>query len=162
QAALDIRWLWGASAMMALHWLTDSLDGAVGRHRSSGLVRWGFYMDHFFDLVFASSVFLGYAFLVNPASQLILFAFFIAFTILTASLFLSFPAYKGFIIGQFGIGPTEFRILIIMLNAAIIYLGVAWFEKALPYLVLLLFVYAFMLVYRTQRDMYHLDMRERK
>ena len=161
-AVADIRWLWGASAMMVLHWITDALDGAVGRYRGSGLVRWGFYMDHLVDLVFASSAFLGYSFLVGAASQLILFVFFIAFTVLTGSLFLSFPAYKGFIIGQFGVGPTESRILIILLNTGIIYLGVPWFEQALPFFALLLFIYAFMLVYRTQRDMYRMDMRSKK
>ena len=38
-ALLDIRWLWGVSLMVALHWLTDSSGGAVGR--AGGLLEGG-------------------------------------------------------------------------------------------------------------------------
>lgn len=161
-AAADIRWLWAASGIMVLHWLTDSLDGAVGRYRNSGFARWGFYTDHLLDFVFAASVFIGYALVVDASALLALFIFFIACTIIPVSTFLSFSAYNAFKIGSLGFGPTEYRLAIILLNAGIIYLGVPWFEKALPYLAALLFAYSFVLVYRTQKDMYLMDMRNKK
>ena len=158
----DIRWLAGASGMLAAQYLSDVLDGAVGRRRNSGFARWGVYMDHLLDFVLAASVFIGYALLVDASALLALFIFFIACAIIPASIFLSFSAYNAFKIGSLGFGPTEYRLAIILLNAAIIYFGVSWFERTLPYFAGLLFVYAFILVYRTQRDMYIMDMRNRK
>ncbi len=119
-------------------------------------------MDHLLDFVFTAVVFIGYALLVHDAALLALFIFFIACIIIPASTFLSFSAYHAFKIGTLGFGPTEYRILIILLNAGIAYLGVPWFEQALPYLAGLLFVYSFILVYRTQKDMYLMDMRDKK
>jgi len=162
QAVADIRWLWAASGIIVLHWLTDSLDGAVGRYRNSGLVRWGFYFDHLLDFVLTAAVFIGYALLVDASALFALFIFFVACTIIPVSIFFSFSAYQALKIGSLGFGPTEYRIAIILLNTAIIYFGISWFERALPYFALLLFVYAFLLVYRTQRDMYRMDMRDRK
>ncbi len=46
-----------------LQWFTDSFDGALGRHRDTGIPRWGFYMDHFLDFVFMCPVFIGWSFL---------------------------------------------------------------------------------------------------
>ncbi|MBI1961627.1 MAG: hypothetical protein HYS45_02905 [Parcubacteria group bacterium] len=158
----DIRWLAGASGILAAQYLTDVLDGALGRYRNSGFVRWGFYMDHLLDFVFAASVFIGYALVVDASALLALFIFFIACTIIPVSTFLSFSGYNAFKIGTLGFGPTEYRLAIILLNAAIIYFGISAFERALPYLAGLLFAYSFVLVYRTQKDMYRMDMRNKK
>ena len=32
------------------HYITDALDGAVGRYRKEGYIRWGFFVDHVFDV----------------------------------------------------------------------------------------------------------------
>src|SRR5688572_16316355 len=46
-ARTNIHWLWMVSVMIVLQYITDLFDGAVGRLRGTGLVRWGFFMDHF-------------------------------------------------------------------------------------------------------------------
>ena len=56
-------WIWAMSALVFLQWLTDSLDGSLGKYRKAGLIKWGFFMDHLLDLVFAGSVVIGYYFL---------------------------------------------------------------------------------------------------
>lgn len=61
----NINWLWGASFFILLQYITDVLDGAVGRYRETGLVKWGFYMDHLLDYVFLASVIVGYALIFN-------------------------------------------------------------------------------------------------
>src|ERR1041384_4423736 len=43
-AAGNMRWLWMVNLMIALQWLTDHYDGKIGKHRKTGLVRWGYYM----------------------------------------------------------------------------------------------------------------------
>src|SRR5262245_50794476 len=49
RAANDLRWLWLVSLMIVLQWVTDHFDGKVGKFRNTGLVQWGFYMDHLLD-----------------------------------------------------------------------------------------------------------------
>ncbi|HYP54249.1 MAG TPA: CDP-alcohol phosphatidyltransferase family protein, partial [Pyrinomonadaceae bacterium] len=73
-AARDLRWLWGASAMICLQWATDHFDGKIGKLRGTGLVKWGFYMDHLLDYVFLCSVLVGYALILPERSALHLLA----------------------------------------------------------------------------------------
>jgi len=63
-AARNLRWLWGVSAMIAMQYITDHYDGKVGKYRGTGLVRWGYYMDHLLDYYFLCSVIIGYAFIL--------------------------------------------------------------------------------------------------
>jgi len=49
------HYLWASSLMLLLQWFTDSFDGALGRHRDTGIPKWGYYMDHLLDFVFMSS-----------------------------------------------------------------------------------------------------------
>ena len=60
----NINWLWGSNACILLQYITDMLDGEVGRHRNTGLIKWGFYMDHFLDYVFLCAIIIGYSFLL--------------------------------------------------------------------------------------------------
>ena len=64
----QILWFWGVSVAIALQYLTDLFDGAVGRTRNTGLVKWGFYMDHFLDFVFQSALIIAYA-MIAPIDQ---------------------------------------------------------------------------------------------
>lgn len=38
------------SLFILLHYITDALDGAVGRYCNSGYIRWSFYFDHLGDI----------------------------------------------------------------------------------------------------------------
>jgi len=50
-----------SAVLIFLQYLSDILDGALGRFRDTGLVRWGFYMDHFLDYFFSISTVVSYA-----------------------------------------------------------------------------------------------------
>lgn len=58
-------WLFAISAMVILQWFTDSFDGTLGKTRGEGLVKWGFFMDHFLDTIFAGSLVVAYS-LIGP------------------------------------------------------------------------------------------------
>ncbi|MDH4366293.1 MAG: hypothetical protein OEY70_19605 [Acidimicrobiia bacterium] len=51
-ARRNLAWLHVVPVMVFLQWLTDSLDGSLGKHRRQGLVKWGFFKDHLLDLLF--------------------------------------------------------------------------------------------------------------
>ena len=129
----NIHWLWLVSLMIFLQYITDLLDGAVGRARDTGLVKWGYYMDHFLDYIFLSSILIGYALLLPDVFKYRLFfvmAFFGAFMV---NSFLSFAATNKFKIAYMGIGPTEIRIVFIIINTLLICFGRTYMLKALPF-----------------------------
>src|ERR1700710_429497 len=43
-ARTTASWLWASSAIIILQYITDALDGKVGRLRDTGAIRWGFYV----------------------------------------------------------------------------------------------------------------------
>jgi archaetidylinositol phosphate synthase len=131
-ARQDLRWLWGVSIMIALQWLTDHLDGKVGKHRGTGLVRWGYYMDHLLDYVFLCALLVGYGVLLPESSgfeMLLLLAVFGGFMVHS---FLEFAATERFRISVMKVGPTEFRLALIAINMLIMRAGTEAMARALP------------------------------
>ena len=158
----DMRWLFAVSIMIVLQYVTDHFDGAVGRRKRTGLVKWGYYMDHFLDYVFLCSLILGYSFLADASSQylfLFLLAIFGGFMVNT---FLDFSATNVFRIAYYKIGPTETRILFILNNLILVVFGINIFIILLPYILGISFLLLCFVVYVTQRNLWQLDATEQK
>ncbi len=155
-------WLWLASAMLFLQWFTDSLDGALGKYRDFGIPRWGYYMDHLLDYLFMAAALGGYALLFEGSDRtlwLVLIAVFGAFMV---NSYLSFGATGEFKITFLGTGPTESRLALIILNTLMIIFGTGFVEAALPYAPYVLFSIFIIVVYRTQRHIWQMDMEEKR
>jgi len=108
------------SFFIIAEWIFDCLDGAIGRARDEGFVRWGYYMDHLFDYFFLASIILG-IYLLFPASGFqVLLLFFIASSYMMA-FFLAHGASgtPEFRISFRGFSPIEFRIFVIIFNTAL-------------------------------------------
>lgn len=154
----DINWLWLVSLMIVLQYITDLFDGALGRYRNTGLIKWGYYMDHFLDYLFLSSIITAYSFLFPPNFNM----FFLGILILSAaflvSTFLSFAASNKLSISFLNFGPTEGRIALIILNTLLIVFGVPLAQKTLPYILAMEIVVLFLMVYKTQRNLWKEDM----
>jgi hypothetical protein len=56
----NLQWLWLVSLMILAQYVSDLFDGALGRYRKTGLIKWGYYMDHLLDYVFQSCIVVGY------------------------------------------------------------------------------------------------------
>ncbi|MAG28535.1 hypothetical protein CL632_00080 [bacterium] len=157
----NINWLWGNSVVLVLHYMTDSFDGALGRFRNSGLVRWGFYMDHLLDFVFMAALVVGFAFLVDGSNIYWLIAMLIIISTIGVNSILAFSVFGALKISNFKYGPTEARITLIIINTLIIYYGIYLLETILPYFVVLFFIYMLGAVFRVQKKMYKLDMQNK-
>jgi len=158
-AATDIRWLWGVSLMIFFQYLTDHYDGKVGKYRNTGLLRWGYYMDHLLDYIFLCSVVIGYAFILPEKSRyqlLVLLAVFAAFAV---SAFLSFSATDRLTISYLKLGPTEFRLALIAINTLLILFGTRYMISGLKYVNAGAVVGLCLVVYRTQKEIWQIDMR---
>ncbi len=154
----NMNWLWGASFFIFLQYISDVLDGAVGRYRDTGLVRWGYYMDHLLDYVFLASVIAGYALIFTTIPWYWFMAFMVLGGAFMANMFLSFAATNEFRISVLKIGPTEARIFFVLVNTAIILFGTGWAGVTLPFITAVLTVALILLVFRTQKYIWKLDM----
>ena len=157
----NLNWLWLSSLALFLQWFTDSFDGALGRHRNTGIPKWGFYMDHFLDFVFMSSVFLGYSFLFEGLNKVLVFFMVPAFGCLMVSSFLAFGATGEFKITYLRTGPTEIRVWFIILNCLITIFGTGFMEKALIYIFVIFIAALCVVIYRTQKYIWKIDMQSR-
>lgn len=149
-AAQDIRWLWAFSACILLQHITDMLDGAVGRARNTGLIKWGFYADHFLDYVFMCSIVIGYSFLLPDHYHLLVLLCLFFSGGLMVHTFLDFGITNDYKISYFRIGISELRCFVVAINIAGIFLGKDMFVGAFPFVVAGLFLSLSVIVYRSQ------------
>lgn len=158
----SLHWLWLSSLMLVLQWFTDCFDGALGRRRDTGIPKWGFYMDHLLDFVFMAAILIGYSFLLEGISRQIVYGLIPVFACFMASSFLSFGATGQFKITYMGTGPTEIRIGFIVLNTILILFGVPWIEPLLPYILGGAIVVLGVIVFRTQKYIWAIDMSDKQ
>jgi len=157
-AARDLRWLWGVSAMVALQYVTDHYDGKIGKYRGTGLVRWGYYMDHLLDYVFLFSVIIGYSFILPERSRyqiLIMLAIFAGYEVST---FLAFAATDRLKISYLKFGPTEFRLALIVINGLLVQYGTRTMITGLKYVNIGAAIGLALMIYRTHKLIWALDM----
>jgi len=148
----NINWLWGFNLCIILQYITDMLDGEVGRIRNSGLIKWGFYMDHFCDYVFLYAVVIGYSFLIPLSSffYLLLCLFVCAGFMVHVSLDFAITGSFKISFNRFGI--SEIRYLLIMANVIFIFLGKNLLIKAFPAIVSLSFAALLFVIYKSQKN----------
>jgi hypothetical protein len=157
-ATRDLRWLWGVSGMVALQYVTDHYDGKVGKYRGTGLVRWGYYMDHLLDYFFLCSVIIGYAFILPERSRYQILTMLAIFSGYEVSTFLAFAATDRFKISYFRFGPTEFRLALIIINALLVQYGTRQMINGLKYVNIGAAIGLAVMIYRTHKIVWALDM----
>lgn len=161
-AARNLRWLWAVSLMIALQWVTDHYDGKVGKYRNTGLVRWGYYMDHLLDYFFLCSIIIGYSFILPERAcfqLLLLLALFAAYDFST---FLAFAAMGKLKISYLKFGPTEFRLALIIINGLLSSFGTKHMLGGLKWVNAGAAVGLCFLIYGTQKKVWQLDMLDMK
>jgi archaetidylinositol phosphate synthase len=158
----NIHWLWLVSLMIALQWLTDSLDGAVGRARDFGTVRWGYYMDHLLDYFFLAAIMTGYMILLPDYSKLLFFYIFILFSGFMVNAYLTMATSNKFRVAHLGIGPTEVRLAFILINTLIIVFGRTHLVFALPYVLGFASLGLIVVIFKESREIWQIDMENKK
>lgn len=114
--------LWLASLGFIINWLGDSLDGTLARVRSIQRPRYGFYIDHNVDAITALIICLG-------AGMSPYVSFSVVMLILAGYYLLCIFAYINTYLNEVlrisysGLGPTELRLLIIIINTIFFFAG---------------------------------------
>lgn len=109
------NFLWLASLGLVINWLGDSLDGTLARVRNAQRPTYGFFIDHSIDGLTILAICLGAG--LSPY-----LSFSVAMLVLSGYLLMSVLTYiNTYLKGEFKIsyqslGPTEFRLIIIVIN----------------------------------------------
>lgn len=122
-------WLWAASALLVVQWFGDSLDGTLARVRRTERPRYGYYLDHITDAYSTSIIGLGLG-----MSDFMLTA--VALAVVVVYLMMSINVYlETYVFGEFSfsygkLGPTEVRLILILLNTVALLWRPVLFEIA--------------------------------
>lgn len=127
---LNPNFLWLASLGFILNWMGDSLDGTLARHRNIERPRYGFLVDHWVDAISTLLIFMGLG--LSPYVDLTVACLgIIAYLLLSIMVYLITYVTGVFNIANLRMGPTEIRVLAILMNTAIFFIGNPTFN--LPY-----------------------------
>jgi phosphatidylglycerophosphate synthase len=111
-------WLWVASALLVVQWLGDSLDGTLARVRGIQRPRYGYYLDHLVDAIATAAIGIGLGlspYMLLSVGTLVV----VAYLILSINVYLESYALGRFSLGYGYLGPTEIRLILIVLNTVL-------------------------------------------
>jgi len=111
----DPRWLWIASLMLVVNWLGDSLDGTLARVRGTQRPKYGYYLDHVVDAYATAVIGLGLG--LSPYVYLgLALGIVVVYLAMSINVYLESTVFGVFKISYGRIGPTEVRLMLILLN----------------------------------------------
>ena len=114
----DPHWLWVASLMLAINWLGDSLDGTLARVRNTQRPKYGYYLDHVVD-AFSTAV-IGVGIGLSPYVYLgLALGIVVVYLAMSINVYLESTVFGVFKISYGRLGPTEVRLILILLNTAV-------------------------------------------
>ena len=145
------------SACIFLQYVTDMLDGAVGRLRHTGLIKWGFYMDHFLDYIFLCSVVVGYSFLLPLSYFPLVLLCLVVSAGFMVHVFLDFSITNDFKISCNQFGVSETRMVFILFNIALMAFGKQLLAGIFPFFVAVSAAALVFLVFTAQKTYRHID-----
>ena len=115
--------LWMASLGLVVNWFGDSLDGTLARYRQIERPKYGFFIDHIVDAFTEVLTVIGLG--ISPYVS-----FNIACLALIGYLLMSILVYiQTYVSGIFQLsygkfGPTEIRVILILLNTTMFFVGI--------------------------------------
>ncbi len=114
--------LWLATLGFIVNWYGDSLDGTLARYRHIERPIYGFFVDHVLDAISQVLFFVGLGLSPYISFNVACLAL-IAFLLMTTLIFLRTSTAGEFRISYSMLGPTEARVLAILLNTAMFFFG---------------------------------------
>ena len=117
---LDIHWLWLACFGFFVNWFGDSLDGSLARVRNTQRKTYGFFIDHNVDVINECLMFLGVG--LSPLVNLtFMMGVLVGYLMLSVYVYIDCYLKGEHRLTYGGLGPTEFRLLAILVNCLFIF-----------------------------------------
>ena len=118
---LDLRWLWLACLGFVVNWFGDSLDGSLARVRGTQRKTYGFFIDHNVDVINETIMFTGVG--LSPLVNLtFMMGVLVSYLMLSVYVYIDCHLKGEMRLTYGGMGPTEFRILAILVNVLFIFI----------------------------------------
>jgi phosphatidylglycerophosphate synthase len=118
---LDIKWLWLACFGLLVNWFGDSMDGSLARVRNTQRKTYGFYIDHNVDVINETIMFIGVG-----TSPLVNMSFamgaLVAYFMLSVYVYINCHLKGEMKLTYAGLGPTEFRLGMVIVNICFMYI----------------------------------------
>lgn len=114
-ASRNIHWLWLSSLGFVINWYGDSLDGTLARVRNQQRPIYGYYLDHTIDAINELIMFVGIGLSGLMHLELALLIL-VLYLMLTVNVSINAHLKKEFRLTYASMGPTEFRIIMIIIN----------------------------------------------
>lgn len=121
----SVWWLLFVNVGFVLNWIGDSLDGTLARYRKSERPKFGFYIDHTVDAITEFLTIIGIG--MSPYMRVDIAAFaLIGYLLISVHVYIRTAVDGVFKISYGSFGPTEMRVIIMLVNTAII-VAEGWF-----------------------------------
>src|SRR5690606_7821957 len=116
-------WLFIASLGFIINWFGDSLDGTLARYRHHERPNYGYYTDHAIDGITTMVLFagIGLSGLARFDISMIALA---SYMLLMIQVYLKTHVTGTFEMTSIGVGPTEVRLFVIILNTVLYFTGI--------------------------------------
>lgn len=114
-SAWNINFLWLSSLGFVINWYGDSLDGTLARVRKTQRPVYGYYLDHTIDAINEVMIFVGVGLSGLIHLEIALLALVMYFQ-MTINVSINAHLKKEFKLTYACMGPTEFRIIMIIIN----------------------------------------------
>ena len=114
-ASHNINFLWLSSLGFIINWYGDSLDGTLARVRNTQRPIYGYYLDHTIDAINEVMIFVGVGLSGLMHLEIALLAL-VMYLLMTINLSINAHLKKEFKLTYAKMGPTEFRIIMILIN----------------------------------------------
>lgn len=120
-ANLNLNWLWLSCLGLMINWFGDSLDGSLARVRNTQRKTYGFYIDHNVDVINETIMFVGVGLSPLVNMSFAMFAL-VAYFMLGIYVYIDCHLKGEMRLTYAGMGPTEFRLILIIVNICFIYI----------------------------------------
>lgn len=120
-SAGNINWLWLSSLGFVINWYGDSLDGTLARVRKCQRPIYGYYIDHTVDAVNEVIMFVGVG-LSGLVHLELAMSILVLYLMMTINVSINAHMKKEFRLTYAKMGPTEFRIIMILINTLFVFI----------------------------------------
>lgn len=118
----SVAWLWIALAGYVLQWFGDSMDGSLARYRHIERPSYGYFIDHSCDGLANFLILAGMG--ISPFVRLdVALVALVAYLLLSIHAFLSARVLGELKLSYLAAGPTELRLMLIVLTLMMMALG---------------------------------------
>ena len=121
-SSIDRNFLWLVNFGFVINWFGDSLDGTLARHRNIQRPTYGFFVDHTVDALSEVLIFLGLGLSPYVRFEVACLAL-IGYLLMSILVYVRTYSEGVFKISYAKLGPTEMRVMAMIANTFIYFVG---------------------------------------